>query len=187
MIQIHNNFLPEDVFHRLQAYSQQRDFQIVKLGDKEFSILPIPEEVLPFLQIPGHELFLSFLRSANHDFDTDLRIHADNTIEGSKTTFASVLYVNSSDGVSENGTCFWKHKDYGVELPSDITNEEFDRLIVEDSNDISKWERLDKVTSVPNKLVAYKSNLFHSKWPKRINKGERIVLVSFYRSVTNIE
>lgn len=181
MIQAINNFLPKEVFERLQAYSEQREFEIIKLGEKQFSIIPTPEEILKHLELPEQELFLTFLRSAKHDFDTDLRIHADNIIEGSKTTYASVLYVNKSEGVSKNGTCFYKHEKHGLELPQGISNEEFDRLITEDSNDVSKWERTDTVTAEPNKIVLYNSNLFHSKWPKRIQKGTRVVLVNFYR------
>lgn len=183
MVQIHNNFLPEDVFHRLQAYSEQADFKTITVGEKDFSILTTPEEVIPFLEVPGHELFLSFLRRANNDIDTELRIHADNVIEGSKTSLASVLYVNKPHLTSYNGTFFWKHEKYGVELPENVTNEEFDRLIIEDSNDLDKWKPTDKVVSAPNKLLIYNSNLFHSKMPKQIKRGERVVLVSFYRKI----
>lgn len=79
-----DNFLPGAAFEDLQHYCIDNDFEIVKLGEKEFSVLPTPRYLLEFFQIPDHELVLTFIRSAHADFDTDYRIHADNIIEGKK-------------------------------------------------------------------------------------------------------
>lgn len=175
-----DNFLPPAAFEDLQNYCHENNFQIIKVGEKEFSFMPTPRYLLEFLQIPGHELVFTFIRSAKKDFDNDIRIHADNIIEGKKTVLASVLYINQEDTVSKNGTSFWRHHTHGYELPEDVSNEEFDRLITEDSNDLSKWEQLDMVYSRPNRRLLYNSNLFHSKYPSKINEGTRIVLVCFY-------
>lgn len=179
-MKVQENFLPEEVFQYLRTYCKENEFQIHKRGEKEFSVLPVPDYVKDFLNIPDHDLHLTFIRSANKDFDNDLRIHADNIIEGKKTALASVLYISTGAETSTNGTAFWKHHEHGLKLPEDVTNEEFDRLIIEDSNDIDKWELQDVVFSVPNRRVLYDSNTFHSKWPKQITVGTRIVLVSFY-------
>lgn len=93
-----------------------------------------------------------------------------------------MLYINPKSNASENGTAFWEHHTHGVELPKDVTNEEFDRLITEDSNDLSKWTFRSVYYSEPNKLLTYSSNLFHSKYPAKITHGERIVLVAFYKN-----
>jgi hypothetical protein len=135
---------------------------------------------LEYLQIPNYELHLTFIRSANKDFDNDLRIHADNIIEGKKTALASVLYISTGAETSANGTAFWKHHKHGLKLPEDVTNEEFDRLLTEDSNDLKKWDLVNIAWAVPNRRVLYDSNLFHSKWPAEISVGTRIVLVCFY-------
>jgi hypothetical protein len=177
---VQENFLPEDIFQELRIYCKENEFKIIKLGEKEFSVLPVPDYVKEFLHIPDHELHLTFIRSAYKDFDKDLRIHADNIIEGKKTSLASVLYISTGAETSVNGTAFWKHHEHGLKLPEDVTNEEFDRLIIQDSNDLNKWELLDVVFSAPNKRVLYDSNLFHSKWPAEILVGTRIVLVCFY-------
>lgn len=179
-MKVTDQFLPEAAFEDLQNYCYEEDFQIVKHGDKEFSVLPTPKYLHEFLQIPGHELILTFIRSARVDFDTDARIHADNIIEGKKTALASVLYINPEGTVSKNGTAFWKHHKHGYELPQDVSNEEFDRLITEDSNDLSKWEQLDIIYARPNRHLLYNSNHFHSKYPSQIEEGTRIVLVCFY-------
>lgn len=181
MIHTENNFLPQDIFEELQNYCLKSEFERMKLGEKEFDFLQVPDNVLPYLKEDNHELIVTFIRRAMPDFDTDLRIHADNIIQGEKTALAKVLYLNSKGTVSENGTAFWEHVQYGYTLPKDVTNEEFDRLITEDANDWKKWNIRKVFYSEPNKLLTYSSNLFHSKYPARIVAGERIVLVAFYK------
>lgn len=180
-----DNFLPQALFEELQNYCLNTDFQRIKLGEKEFDILETPIKILPYLQVEGHELITTFIRQATSKFDTDLRIHADNKILGEKTALAKVLYINPKDGTTENGTAFWKHHIHGEELPEDVTNEEFDRLITEDANDWQKWSIQQILFSEPNRLVTYKSNLFHSKFPAKIHNGKRIVLVAFYKKSQN--
>jgi hypothetical protein len=178
MIYVVDNFFTPENFKFLQEYCKQ-DFTIQKAGEKEFSVLPTPKEILPLLNIDGHKLILSFIRSAYKGFDNDLRIHCDGLIMGEKTVLATVIYLNDPEGVTPNGTSFFKHFRYGLSLP-DVTNEEFDRLITEDSNDESKWEQTDFISAVPNRLLAYSSNYFHAKYPKEITEGVRIVCVNFY-------
>jgi len=180
MITIHDNFLGQHAFDWLQEYCKQ-DFNIVTVGDKQFSVLETPKEVIASLQIPNHEIILSFIRNAYCDFDTDWRIHADNIIQGEKSKLASVLYINKPRGVTENGTAFWEHKTCGLSLPSNISNEDFDRLLLEDSDDLSKWKQKDFIANVPNRFLTYDSNYFHSKFPNKIENGTRIVLVTFYK------
>lgn len=182
-MEVTDNFLPPELFKELQNYCNDNEFQIVQVGEKEFSVLPVPDYVMPYLEIHGYELILSFLRSAKNDFDTNYRIHADHVLNGRKTALASVLYVNSNKGVSVNGTSFWRHHIHGERLPDDTSNEEFDRLLLEDSDDLSKWEHVLSVFAVPNRMLVFDSNLFHSKFPKVVKTGERKVLVCFYEKI----
>ncbi|MGL4581588.1 MAG: hypothetical protein ACRCVU_01255 [Flavobacterium sp.] len=181
MIHIENNFLPQELFEELQNYCLNTPFERVKLGEKEFDFLRVPDNILPYLKEENYELIVTFIRRALPDFDTDWRIHADNIIQGEKTALAKVLYINPKGNASENGTAFWEHHAHGEELPKDVTNEEFDRLITEDSNDLSKWNFKKVFYSEPNKLLTYSANLFHSKYPAQVLWGERIVLVAFYK------
>ncbi|HYE68021.1 MAG TPA: DUF6445 family protein, partial [Anaerovoracaceae bacterium] len=151
---------------------------------KEFSVLETPLEFLPYFQLPGHEIVLTFIRNAYKGFDDKWRIHADNFIDGHKTSFASVLYINNEEGVTPNGTAFWKHHAHGHRLPDDISKAEFDRLLLEDSNELSKWQQTGFIGSVPNRLLVYDSQMFHSKTPNEITEGTRIVLVTFYKKST---
>jgi len=181
-----DNFLSKAHFSLLQQYCRVNEFEIVTLGEKQFLVLETPPYLIPLFQIEGYELICTFIRSAKNDFDTDQRIHADNIINGHKTALASVLYLNEKDEVSKNGTMFWIHETHGDQLDKSVSNEEFDRLITQDSNDLSKWEASDIVHAKPNRRLLYNSNSFHSKWPAKIEKGERKVLVCFYAEKTKI-
>jgi len=174
-----DNFLPKGLFQELSDYCAQKEFQMVNVGEKYFLILPTPPIVIDYLQREGHEIILTFIRKAHRNFDTDFRIHADGIIMNEKTDLASVLYISESN--TPNGTAFWQHHKHGKSLPADVTEQEFNRLLTEDSNDLSKWKQIGFVQNVPNRLLTYNANHFHSKFPSLIDSGERIVLVTFYK------
>lgn len=183
MTEVKDSFLPKEIFQELQDYCNREEFQIVQAGDKAFSVLEVPENIKPFLKIEGHELVLSFIRNAYNEFDNDWRIHADNIILNERVSLASVLYINDPKGVSENGTSFYEHHLHGKELSECVSEEEYNRLILEDSNDLTKWLETDYVKSKPNRLLKYNANLFHSKSPNRIKIGKRIIMASFYKRI----
>jgi hypothetical protein len=179
-MKITDNFLPTEVFKELQNYCKENEFEIVKAGEKEFSILNVPENIYPFLEIEGYDIIFSFIRNAYKEFDTTWRRHADNIINGYKTDMASVLYINNNTNITKNGTAFYNHIKYGKSLPKNISENEYNRMIIEDSEDDSKWDITQIVEAKPNRMLIYCSQDFHSKYPNKINIGERIVLVSFY-------
>lgn len=183
MKEVKDAFLPKEIFQELQDYCKKEEFQIVQAGDKSFSVLDVPENVKPFLEIEGHELVLSFIRNAYSDFDNEWRIHADNIIMNERVTLASVLYINDPLGVSENGTSFYEHHLHGKELSECVSEEEYNRLILEDSNDVEKWLETDYVKSKPNRLLKYSARLFHSKSPNKIKEGKRVIMASFYKRI----
>lgn len=183
MIVIRNNFLPKEVFASLQKYCKEKEFSIIEIGGKQFSVLEVPYEILEFLQKDGYEITLSIIRNAYKGFDTDLNIHADNIVGGKKTAIAGVLYINETDGVSPNGTRFYEHEKHGAVLSADVSNEEFDRLLIEDANDESKWTAVDEVMAFPNRFLTYRSSFFHSKFPAEVSEGQRVVMVVFYSKI----
>lgn len=183
MIQVFNDFFGEEMFIALQKYCNESNFQIKEVGDKKFSILQTPDQVVPLIELSGYKIILTFIRNAYKGFDDDLRIHADNIINGSKADLACVIYLNDPEGVTKNGTAFYDHSNYGSKLPLGTSNEEFDRIIKEDSNDASIWNENARIYSKPNRIVVYDANYFHSKFPKEILEGERQVLVCFYSAV----
>jgi len=179
MIYVVDNYLDQNTFKSLQEYCNTTPFEIITLGEKQFSVLETPQSLIPLFQMEKHTLITTFIRSAHKEFDTDLRIHSDNVINGHKTALACVFYISGSE-VSKNGTAFYHHTKYGKQLPDNISAEEFDRLITEDSNDRHKWKQKDIIVSEPNRLLVYNSNYFHSKFPQVIDRGVRQVLVCFY-------
>jgi hypothetical protein len=180
MIFVQDNVLPEPMFRELQNFCKS-GFKITPTLHKSFDCKRVPDEIVEQLQIEGYEMIFSFIRRAYKGFDNDWRIHADNVINLQQSALATVLYINEPEGVTKNGTAFWSHNKYGHELPKDVSNEEFNRLLSEDSNNIELWEQTGFIAAVPNRLVTYNSNYFHSKYPAEITEGTRIVLAAFYK------
>ena len=180
MTEVKDGFLPNEIFQELQDYCNKEQFQIVQAGDKAFSVLEVPENVKPFLEIEGHEMILAFIRSAWNEFDTTWRRHADNIIMGKRVDLASVLYINNIDDCEEHGTAFYTHIKYGKSLPKNISSKEYDRMILEEAEDDSKCKISTIVQGKPNRLLVYNAQNFHGKFPNKIEKGIRKVCVVFY-------
>ena len=63
-----------------------------------------------------------------------------------------------------------------------INTEEFNNIILKDSNNKDKWILKSIIGAKKNRLISYPCNYFHSKYPNEFNK-ERIVFVMFYKYV----
>lgn len=179
---VKDDFLSEENFSLLQDYCKESEFKKHVAGDKEFLALPTPEFILPYLQKNKYQIIFTFIRKAHAEFDTDWRIHADNIINGSKVDSASVLYIDFEEN-EFTGTAFWIHKEHGKQLPKDVSNEVFDKVLVEDANAPEKWNFNGVIGALKNRLLTYNANYFHSKYPNKIERGERIVLVVFYKKL----
>tara|TARA_R110000796_G_scaffold137511_1_gene253618 strand:- start:583 stop:1155 length:573 start_codon:yes stop_codon:yes gene_type:complete len=183
MIYVEDNFLPSIVFESLLSYSN--DFKEVKTPGKSFWVKELPGDLTKYITdkleaIEGKKIknILSFLREAKEGQDNDWRIHNDSIIEGEQPDRAIVLYVKSSE-TELNGTAFWEHEDYEFAyVKSDV--EEFNRMLAEDSNDITKWKLNSVIGHRDNRLLSYPSEYFHSKYPNKF-KNQRVVLVMFYK------
>jgi len=157
-------------------------FNVVAAGDKEFLCIETPEEVKQLVAINGYDTVFSFIRKAHKDFDTEPRIHCDGIILGKYVDIASVLYIETPE---PTGTRFYEHKDYGKGLPKDVTFEKYDNTLLE-SSDVDSFEPKDMIWGEPNRMLMYSANNFHSKYPFKVEEGERVVLVTFYaQSVDN--
>ena len=88
------------------------------------------------------------------------------------------MYVKSNEA-KLNGTAFWKHKDYKFNYTKS-SNEEFNRMLTEDSNDVTKWKLNSVIGHRDNRLLSYPSEYFHSKYPNKF-KNQRVVLIMFYK------
>jgi hypothetical protein len=110
------------------------------------------------------KITLSFYRLGTPENEPTTYIHADRNC----ATWAGVLYLNEPEQC-RGGTAFWRHKDSGRESLSELINSsaftDFDQLNRE-GNDESFWEMTGLVGMKFNRLVVYKSDLFHSRYPK---------------------
>jgi hypothetical protein len=183
MIYIEDDFLPNNLFEELLNHSS--NFNKIDTPGKSFWVKETPEKIQSFIlkkleKIEGKKInnILSFIREAKLNQDDDWRIHNDSIIENQKPERAVVFYIKSEDsGLS--GTSFWSHKKYGDVFPNDLNEDEFNRLLTEDSNNSELWDLKSVIGFKENRLLSYPCNYFHSKFPNRFIKP-RIVLVMFY-------
>lgn len=85
-------------------------------------------------------------------------IHSDDT-----TDWAGVLYL-TPDAPLSAGTGLFKHKETGLrqwrnsEHPEDVVSS---APVNVESQDMTKWEMVDRIGNVYNRLVIYRGDLFH--------------------------
>jgi hypothetical protein len=86
-------------------------------------------------------------------------IHADQT-----TKWAAVCYLTPNAPLSA-GTGLFKHKPTGCTMApkneDGSYNEELLKEIYKDSQDMTKWELVDRLANVYNRLVMYRGDHFH--------------------------
>lgn len=186
MIYIKDNFLPKEA---LEVFvNDKTDFEEYPTPGKVFWIKRVNKKFVDSVcnklsKIEGCKVenVLAFVREAKQNQDIDWRIHNDSIIAGVKPDRAVVLYLSEDNNEGLNGTAFWSHKDNGDTYKGD-TNKEFDRILTEDANDISKWELKTVIGHKQNRLLSYPCEYFHSKYPNEL-KNSRQVFVMFYKTI----
>lgn len=183
MYTINDNFLPTEVFDKLKELVYQKDFKTFYAAEKQFCVLQTPEFVLPFLQLENHKLLFTFIRKSDKHIDNTVNIHTDNYINGEVCDTSRVLYLNDPKNVTMNGTAFWRHKEIGERLSKNTSLKNFENLVIPESNNQENFIGMKLITNVPNRLLTYDANLYHSKFPAKLEQGTRIVLVAFYQKI----
>jgi len=188
MIYTVDNFIDKDLFKIATNYLNKGEFIKHTVGEKNFYVQESPESfneyVLKKLEIiEGRSLenILSFFRVSTDELDNTWRIHSDLNIKGEKPDRAAVIYMSPRELEELNGTAFWEHEIYGNSLPSSVTNEEYDRTIREDSENLDMWRLISVSGYEQNRIISYPSNYFHSKYPNKSWKEGRQVYVMFYK------
>jgi hypothetical protein len=188
MINIVDNFLEEDIYNSIYNSLASNQFQEVEVGDKKFWVQYSSKEFDNFIieklsdiDKTKRECLLGFFRVATQEFDTDWGIHADSKIGDIRPERALVLYISPSTKEGLHGTAFWKHKKLGYNIPEDISNEEFDRMLRDEANDLENWDLNSVIGYRTNRALMYPSTYFHSKYPNTGWKEGRMVYVMFYR------
>ena len=86
-------------------------------------------------------------------------IHADQT-----TKWAAVCYL-TPDAPLSGGTGLFKHKPTGLTMAPKLEDGSYDdellKEIYKDSQDMTKWEMVDRVGNVYNRLIMYRGDHFH--------------------------
>jgi len=184
MIYIIDDFLDKEILKIVTK--DLKDFEEVDTGDKSFWVKNPSKEFIDYI-VQRLELvenksiknILGFFREAKQGQDNKWRIHNDSIINNEQPDRAIVLYLSKNNDDFLNGTSFWEHKQYGDRYDN-INPEEFNKLLKEDSEDLSKWKLKTVVDGKKNRLLSYPCNYFHSKYPNEFKKS-RIVFVMFYK------
>lgn len=107
-------------------------------------------------------------------------IHADQT-----TKWAGVCYL-TPDAPLSSGTGLFKHKKTGLSFapknPDGSYNMDILNEIYKDSQDITKWELVDRIGNIYNRLVLYRGDYFHISldyFGQDINDG-RLIQTFFF-------
>jgi len=188
MIYILDDFVEKGLFKIANDYLDKNTFNKIKAGDKDFHIQQSNKEFDKYVtsrlsMVEGKEIknILSFFRVSTDSLDVSWRIHSDLNINGEKPDRALVLYLSPREKEDLHGTALWEHDIYGRELPKEITDEDYDKMIKLDANNLERWRLSTVVGYEENRLVSYPSSYFHSKYPNISWKEGRKVFVMFYK------
>lgn len=189
MINIIDDFLDKQTYKDTYERLSSNEFKEVVAGDKSFWVQYDTPEFAEMIikkisSVEGVERtnVYSFFRVATNKVDTDWRIHSDAIINGDRPKRALVLYLSPPEGeLGLHGTAFWEHKELGYSLPEDISFDKYDDILLNESNNIQKWNLSSVVGYKVNRGVCYPCNFFHSKYPNVGWSKGRIVYVMFYK------
>ena len=188
MIYIIDDFIEAKLFKETTKQLKTNKFTEFIAGNKSFYIQK-PNSVfnnyvlnrLKHIENCDLENILSFFRVSTDKLDTTWRIHSDLNIEGQKPDRAVVIYMSPKEIKELHGTALWEHKIYGKKLPKDTTNEEYNRLITAEAENLDMWKLNSVIGYEQNRLISYPANYFHSKYPNKSWEKGRQVFVMFYK------
>jgi len=191
MIYLIDDFLDSTFLQITQNYLNESKFTEVEMGgDRQCYVIPsnsdFDDYILSRLEVmEQRELknILSFFREATDTLDTQWNIHSDLNIEGQRPDRALVLYLSPRKRNDLHGTAFWEHEVYGRELPVDVSDAEYDRMLEVDSEKLEKWKLSTVLGYEENRLISYPSSYFHSKYPNVAWPQGRKIYVMFYKIV----
>ena len=188
MIYFIDDFIDKQLFQEISIELNNNEYVEHKTPGKSFWIQEAHENFNNYVlqkleEIEGNKLenILAFFRVSNNVVDTNWRIHSDLNIKGQNPDRALVLYISPSTMQELHGTALWEHKVYGKSLPKGTTNEEFDRMIVSEAENLDMWKLNSVVGYKENRVISYPANYFHSKYPNKSWKEGRQVFVMFYK------
>tara|TARA_R100001463_G_scaffold59186_4_gene111482 strand:+ start:679 stop:1254 length:576 start_codon:yes stop_codon:yes gene_type:complete len=188
MIYFIDDFLEKDLFKGITEKLNNDEYVEHKTPGKSFWVQESSNDFNSYVlqkleEIEGNKLenILGFFRISNDVVDTNWRIHSDLNIQGEQPDRALVLYMSPREINELHGTALWRHKVYGKSLPKQTTNEEFDRMIVKEAENLDMWTIDSIIGYEENRAISYPAHYFHSKYPNKSWKKGRQVFVMFYK------
>tara|TARA_R100000664_G_scaffold8968_1_gene14776 strand:- start:4834 stop:5385 length:552 start_codon:yes stop_codon:yes gene_type:complete len=163
---VQDNFLPN--YSELKRYSRKVEIKEQLYGNKIFNVGVIPSYLqIPFYDKIQNDFFskkikptICYFRLSTPDLDNDIRIHTDQN----HCDYIGIIFLTESNN-DIDGTAFWEHPIHGNYLYDKAKPKEIDNIIEYEGKDETMW-RLDNVISArENRLIMYKSNMFHSRYP----------------------
>jgi hypothetical protein len=189
MIYFIDDFLPDYILKETIKDLSTQDYEEVKYPTKSFWVQyashPFINHVCSTISgIEGNDIepILAFFRTSNDVVDTNWRIHTDSIINGEKPDRALIVYISPRKKTELHGTAIWEHKTYGKSLPKDVTNKEYDRMLLEEANNLEMWELNSVIGYNQNRAISWPANYFHSKYPDKSWKEGRDIFVMFYKT-----
>tara|TARA_R110000765_G_scaffold165645_1_gene270598 strand:- start:693 stop:1274 length:582 start_codon:yes stop_codon:yes gene_type:complete len=189
MIYFIDDFLPSYILDETIKDLSAQNYQELKTDNESFHYLMAKPSFIKYTidsleKLEGNKItsILNWFRLSNDKIQDNWKIHSDGIIQGQKPDRALVLYISPKKKKDLHGTAFWEHKKHGKSLPYDTPNEEFDRMILKDSEDLSVWTLNTVVGYEQNRAISYPANYFHSKYPNKSWKEGREVFVMFYKT-----
>jgi len=189
MIYFIDDFLPSYILDETIKDLSTQDYKEVKFPEKSFYVQEASHAFINYVcnilnNVEGNTIdpILSFFRVSNDMLDTNWRIHSDLKIDGQQPDRALVLYISPREINELHGTALWRHKNYGKSLPKETTNEEYDRMILKESENLDNWTLDSVIGYEQNRAISYPANYFHSKYPNKSWKSGREVFVMFYKT-----
>ena len=189
MIYFIDDFLPSYILDETIKDLSSQDYEEFKTPGKSFYIQAATHVFVNHVcgalsEFEGNTVdpILGFFRVSNDILDTNWRIHSDLNIQGEKPDRALVLYISPREIDELHGTALWEHKTYGKALPKDTTNEEYDRMILNEAENLDMWTLNSVIGYEQNRAISYPANYFHSKYPNKSWKSGREVFVMFYKT-----
>ena len=190
MIHIQDNFIEKEFFDKTKNNLENSKYEDISAGEKLFHVQWSTQEFDHYVlnklkKIEQRELYkiFSFFRVSTDKLDTDWRIHSDLIINGEKPDRAAIIYMAPKERDDLHGTALWDHKVYGKKLPKNTTNEEYDRMITKEAENLDMWRLNSVIGYEQNRLVSYPANYFHSKYPNKSWEEGREIFVLFYKTI----
>jgi hypothetical protein len=195
VITVHDNFLADPCAVREWAMHQDWSVAPEYQGHRYPGCIELPANIADTVTAGLSKAHgstakpsLMFARMSLAGESTPAWIHADSGVD----EYAAVLYLTRPTYCT-GGTAFWYHNELQWDRVPDakalreqgvVWNQSFADRLNHDANDVKHWSMTGLIPMKYNRLLTFKSKLFHSRWPQQslgtnYDNG-RLIIAAFY-------